>query len=143
MSIKIFSFLALSLCLFSGSANARFKSNERINISDTSGIKFIIQTDWQLISSYVNQSADSTDFEVLISKDISAGTDGWITYREIGQLADLFRPEQDQEVYFSEPNRKWQILFKKEGNVLLKLLDGSVPIGTSMILPIKVKFKNN
>lgn len=143
MSIKTISFLALGLCLFLGSANARFNGCEIISISDTTGVKFNVQSNWQLISEYVNKSADSTDFEILISKDISAGTDGWIAYREIGQLADLFHPELDQEIYFSEPNRKWQILFKKEGNVLLKLLDGPLPSGTSMVLPIKVRFKNN
>jgi hypothetical protein len=98
---------------------------------------------FSVLSSYINQrTPDSVQFELLL-KQINAVN--WHSEQLIGTITDAaFLPREQQTVtFYLLFNNKWRVRVLPNGNCFFRLRDGAPPAGNPVILPFKVRYKNN
>lgn len=94
-----------------------------------------------LAAAYLVTDNDSISFEVIFSRTMSATTD-WLGEQFAGTVGSRFRPMAERVLNYIEWPRIWQIRVVPSGQVYFKLLNGQLPTGTTVVLPVKTKYKS-
>ncbi len=95
---------------------------------------------WQLYTSYFTTENDSVTIELILGRQVPAGND-WKLPTLAGTIAPQFASTIEQSVNFQEPNRNWDMILKTDGKCFFKLIEGEPPVGSTIVLPLKTKYK--
>ncbi len=98
---------------------------------------------WTIFSYYLHQeTSDSVEFELILkhNNDINWANEQWI-----GTItSSSYIPVKEQFLtYYLLPGNSWNMHIKTDGKCYFNFIKGSLPPGDSIIIPIKVKYKNN
>ncbi len=93
-------------------------------------------------SSYLHQDTpDSVEFELILYHNSNLD---WASEQWIGTIDGSYIPVNEQQViYYLLPNDSWNLRIATDGKCYLSLTRGVVPPGNPVILPVKIKYKND
>ncbi|MEO6733211.1 MAG: hypothetical protein ABIN01_18455 [Ferruginibacter sp.] len=98
---------------------------------------------WTIYSFYLNKNmTDSVEFELILKHNDNIN---WAKEQWIGTIKDdKLIPKTDQRLtYYLLANNSWNVRIAPNGKCFLHIKNGSVPTRSPVIIPIKVKYKNN
>ena len=137
-------FVCISSLAFDFKSAAVIEKNETPNPTDTTSFAPNSVDGWSILSCYINQnSPDSVQFELLLKQTNSID---WYSEQFIGTITNAaFTPQQSQQNldFYLMFNNTWKVRILPNGKCFFKLKDGLPPPGIPIVLPFKVRYKNN
>lgn len=140
----IFLAVLVSILIITGFVPSR-KTQHTLRMANTDSVSFSPNSDdgWSTLSYYLHQEVDdSVDFELVIqhANNINWGEEQWI-----GTLSGAnYIPVSEQYAAYSLlPGDNWNMHITADGKCFLNLIEGSLPPGDPIIIPLKVRYKYN
>ena len=138
------SFAFIITLAFGFKPQAVIQQERMSNVPDTTSFAPNIADGWSILSSYLNQSTpDSVQFELLLKQTNSID---WYSEQFIGTITNsTFTPQQSQQDldFYLMFNNTWKVRILPNGKCFFKLKNGPPPPGNPIVLPFKVRYKNN
>jgi len=96
---------------------------------------------WTTYSYYLHENtSDSIEFELILKHD--PDIQYWTNEQLIGTIKGFYVPQKEQNLnYYLLINNRWHLRIAKDGKCYLKVITGDAPAGSTVVIPIKVKYK--